>query len=63
MALLCPFLLAAIIIFSNYFASIAAEVGSSRHRAPTEGLILVSIAYALPIVMACRTWIYRIERD
>lgn len=62
-AWLYPFLLTAIIIFSNYFASIAAEVGSSRHRAPTEGLILVSIAYALPIVISCRTWISGIERD
>ncbi|MCW3078889.1 hypothetical protein [Segetibacter sp.] len=51
---LYPFVLASIIIFSNYFASIVAEVGSSRHRVPTEGLILVGIAYALPIVMGCR---------
>jgi hypothetical protein len=49
-----PFLVAAIIIYSNYFVSIAAEVGSSRHRIPTEGLILVSILFALPIVSACR---------
>ncbi|GEO09941.1 hypothetical protein [Segetibacter aerophilus] len=53
-AWLHPFVLAAIIIFSNYFVSIAAEVGSSRHRAPTEGLILVAIAFALPIVVASR---------
>ncbi|MDQ6812891.1 MAG: hypothetical protein M3040_04015, partial [Bacteroidota bacterium] len=52
---LYPFLLASIIVFSNYFVSIAAEVGSSRHRAPTEGLILVSIAYALPIIINCRS--------
>ena len=49
-----PLMLAAIVIFSNYFASIAAEVGSSRHRMPTEGLILMSIVYALPIISSCR---------
>jgi hypothetical protein len=53
-ALLHPVILAASIIFTNYFVSIAAEVGSSRHRAPNEGLILVAIAYSLPIVIGCR---------
>lgn len=51
---LYPFLVTAIIIYSNYFVSIAAEVGDARHRAPTEALILICIAYALPIVSFCR---------
>lgn len=55
--LLFPFSLACIIVFSNYFASVAAEVGSPRHRAPTEALILAGIAYALPIVINCRRFI------
>lgn len=53
-SLLYPLLLVYVVIYSNYFASVAAEVGSSRHRSPTEGLILISIAYALPIVSFCR---------
>ncbi|HEX8460342.1 MAG TPA: hypothetical protein VF623_02885 [Segetibacter sp.] len=52
-----PFLFAAIVIYSNYFVSIAAEVGSSRHRVPTEALILISIVFALPIIRACRATI------